>query len=302
VPLDRGPSPLAVKVDNYPAARPQTGLDHADVVFEEPVEGGVTRFVAVFQCEAPPLIGPIRSARMIDVGILEQLSDPLFVHVGGIAPILSALDAADRNGALVDEDLFYDGSVVQHRFGRVAPYSTYVSARSIWRLDPSDTTPPRPLFTYSAAAPAGPAATRISIPFSVYSPVVWHFDAARGVYLLDYGSSPARLTSGRQISTANVVVEKVRVFYGPWVENSEGALEVQAVLTGSGPAMVFRDGVELKGSWERGSLLDPTRFLAADGAPIPLAPGRTFVELVPDSVPVAASAPGGPAAGPATSG
>ena len=74
---------LAVKVDNYPTARPQSGLDQADIVFEEPVEGRITRFVAVFQCQSPSLVGPIRSARAVDAPILDQLSKPIFVHVGG---------------------------------------------------------------------------------------------------------------------------------------------------------------------------------------------------------------------------
>jgi len=68
---------LAVKVDNYAQARPQSGLDMADIVFEEPVEGGITRYVAVFQCQGAPEVGPIRSARNIDIGILGQFGRPL---------------------------------------------------------------------------------------------------------------------------------------------------------------------------------------------------------------------------------
>src|SRR5580698_834968 len=80
---------LAVKVDNYPDARPQSGLDQADIVFDEPVEGGITRFAAVFQCQSPTLVGPIRSARAVDLQIMDQLSKPILVHVGGINPVLA---------------------------------------------------------------------------------------------------------------------------------------------------------------------------------------------------------------------
>ena len=68
---------MAVKIDNYPAGRPQSGLDKADIIFEEPVEGGITRYAAVFQCQDAPLIGPVRSARNIDIGILGQLGQPV---------------------------------------------------------------------------------------------------------------------------------------------------------------------------------------------------------------------------------
>ena len=85
---------MAVKIDNYPDGRPQAGLDKADIVFEEPVEGGITRYAAVFQCQDVALIGPARSARNIDIGILGQLGNPLEAHVGGINPVLANIDAS----------------------------------------------------------------------------------------------------------------------------------------------------------------------------------------------------------------
>ena len=85
---------MAVKIDNYPAGRPQSGLDKADIIFEEPVEGGITRFAAVFQCQDAALIGPVRSARNIDIGILGQLGNPLLAHVGGINPVIANINAS----------------------------------------------------------------------------------------------------------------------------------------------------------------------------------------------------------------
>ena len=85
---------MAVKIDNYPAGRPQSGLDKADIVFEEPVEGGITRYAAVFQCQDVALVGPVRSARNIDIGILGQLGNPLLAHVGGINPVLANINAS----------------------------------------------------------------------------------------------------------------------------------------------------------------------------------------------------------------
>lgn len=273
---------LAVKVDDYPDARPQTGLNQADIVFDEPVEGGITRFAAVFQCQSPPLIGPIRSARAVDVQILSQLSKPILVHVGGINPVLDLLQAAN----LTDFDLRTHGSIVQKVPGRVAPYDTYISATAGWGLEPGDTTPPAPLFTYSSTAPSGTPITSIHIPFADTNNATWTWNAATGRWLLSYSGTRATVSDGGQIAATNIVVQTVHVTYGPWLENSEGGLEVQSQMTGSGPLMVLRNGVAVTGTWKRASVDDPTILSAADGSTIALQPGQTWVEIVPSTVAV----------------
>ncbi|HUY62960.1 MAG TPA: DUF3048 domain-containing protein [Acidimicrobiales bacterium] len=276
---------LAVKVDNYPTARPQSGLDQADVVFEEPVEGGITRLAAVFQCQGADLVGPIRSARAVDVPILDQLSRPLFIHAGGIAPVLGLL----RVGNLLDEDVFTHGQVVDNPSGRVAPYDTYVSTAAAWGLDTTDRTPPEPLFTYATSAEAGQPVTQLHIPFSPTNDTTWRWDQTRQRWLLSYSGTPATVADGTPVAAADIVVERVQVSYGPWAENSEGGLEVQSKLTGSGPLLVLRNGQEISGTWQRSSLGDVTTLTAADGTVIALAPGPTWVEIVPVAVAVTVS-------------
>jgi hypothetical protein len=273
---------LAIKIDNYPAARPQSGLGQADIVFEEPVEGGITRLVAVFQCQNADLVGPIRSARAVDAPILDQLSKPIFIHVVGIPPVLSLVKAAD----LFDEPLLARGPVVQNPRGRYAPYDTYVSAAAGWQLQPTDTAPPAPIFTYSSTTPEGTPVTSLHIPYSQSSNVTWTWYPGSGNWLLSYSGVPATIAEGGQIAVPNVVVQTVQVTYGPWVENSEGALEVQCQLTGSGPLEVFRNGLEMTGTWRRSSLEAPTRLVASNGSTIALQPGETWVELVPSTIAV----------------
>jgi hypothetical protein len=284
---------LAVKVDNYPTARPQAGLDDADIVYEEPVEGGITRYVAVFQCRQAPLVGPVRSARNIDVGLLSQFGAPLLVHVGGIDPVLANINASP----IVNVDLgTWAGAAVQHLPGRVAPYDTYTSTEAIWALRPADTSPPSPVFTYADTPVAGPLVSIIAIPFSNTSPVVWRYDQQRQAYQRFYGFSPDRLANGAQNTASNVIVQFVQLTYGPWLENEQGGLEVQANLddNASGPALVYRDGVAVAGSWQRSTPSQPTQYLTSTGQPIPLRPGPTWVELVPTTVQVTTSpaAPG----------
>jgi len=273
---------LAIKVDNYPAARPQIGLDHADIVFEEPVEGGITRFVAVFQCQSPPKVGPVRSARLIDIKILGQLGKPIFAYAGAINPILRAISRA----RVVNENLIDLPALLERSSSRQPPYNAYVNTTALWRLHKSDRTTPLPLFTYSNTVPSGTRASSVHIPFSTYSEETWRYDPATKQYLLYYSGSKAMLQSGRQITASNIVIQIVHVFYGPYVENSFGALEVQAHLITKGLLEVLRDGVIIKGTWERQSLTSPTRLIASNGQTIPLSPGRTWVDLVPSAIKV----------------
>jgi len=278
---------LAVKVDNYPDARPQSGLNMADIVFEEPVEGGITRYAAVFQCHDAPTVGPIRSARNIDVGILGQFGRPMLANVGGIDPVLVNIG----DSPIIENDLGARGSIVQNPPGRYAPYDTYASTSALWGLHPEMTTPPAPVFSYSTAVPTGTPASVVAIPFSPVSDVVWSYDGGTEQYNRFYGFSPDVGSDGTPNRAANVVVQFVQVTYGPWLENDVGGLEVQANLSmsASGPAEVFRNGIEVSGTWRRDSLSQPTQFASATGAPILLQPGRTWVELVPSTIAVTTS-------------
>ena len=281
-------SAIAVKVDNYPAGRPQSGLTHADIVFEEPVEGGITRFVAVFQCQEASLVGPIRSARAVDAGMLDELSDPIFVHVGGIQPVLQLINAANATNV----DLRFDPPTPTHLSGRYAPYDTYVSTQSVWSHYNRGASAPSPIFTYSSAAPAGTPVGTVHIPFSPTNDNTWTWDAHSGQWMLSIGGRQATVLDGNPIGVANVVVMTVNVTYGPWVEDSHGGLEVQFNPLAGGALQVLRNGVAISGQWERSSLSTPTRLLAADGSQISLAPGETWVEIVPSAIPVTTTPPG----------
>jgi len=279
---------LAVKVDNYPIARPQSGIDKADIIFEEPVEGGITRYVAVFQCQDASLVGPIRSARNIDIGILTEFGSPLLAHVGGINPVLANIDASP----LINLDLGAFGQVIQHVPGRYAPYDTYASTQALYGLKPTDKTVPAPVFRYSSTVPIGNPVASVAIPFSGTSNVVWRYNPTNERFMRYYGSQPDMLADNVQNMAANVIIQTVQVTYGPWLENEEGGLEVQAQLSGtSGPVQVLRDGVDINGTWQRSSPGSPTQFVSGFGQPITLTPGPTWVELVPSTVQVTSTRP-----------
>jgi hypothetical protein len=273
---------IAIKVDNYTAARPQTGLDSADVVYEELVEGGITRFVAVYQCSLPPLVGPVRSARGVDLDILGQLNHPLFVHAGGIDPVISLL----RTGPLTDVNVFDHMTLAIFDKHRRAPYNLFVSPeQALKQLNPGPGLPPF-LFPFGPAAPpGGEPATAVHAPMSETSDVYWRWDAGTGKWVRSYQASgaPALDSEGNPLAFTNVIIQVVQVTYGPWVEDINGALEVRSHLEGSGPVYVLTRGQVIQGTWRRPSLTSQTSYLTPSGQPITLAPGNTWVELMPSS-------------------
>jgi hypothetical protein len=295
-----------MKVDNYslgpaPAeARPQSGLNYADVIFEEQVEGAITRYAAVFQCrQAPGLVGPIRSARVIDIGILSELDSPLLVHVGGIVPVINAIDAS----TLENVDLGIYSNLDVFPPGRFAPYDTYTRTSWVWAQYKSRNTPPAPIFTFSKYPHGGRPVSQIHLDWSYTSDIYWRWSKLTGTWKRFYNVNeavgapdiqPDVLANGVQNQAQNVIVQLVHITYGPWSENFEGGLEVQAkIADNSGKAYVFRNGRMIVGRWTHGSLTSPTIFTNTAGKVIPLEPGRTWVEIFPDVDPVSVTfAPG----------
>ena len=197
--------------------------------------------------------------------------------------MLANIDASP----IVNVDLGEDASIITHPAGRYAPYDTYSSTTQMWGTHPTMTTPPQPLFTYSATPPAGTPVASVNIDFSGTSNVTWTYNPTTRQFERFYnGTTPDTLADGTQNAAANVVVQYVQISYGPWLENSEGGLEVQADLypDASGQAEVFRNGVEITGTWQRSALGSPTQFLTTAGTPISMQPGQTWVELVPNTI------------------
>lgn len=265
---------LAVKVENYPDARPQAGLNAADVVFEELVEGGITRFVALYQCQDAPRVGPVRSARTADPDILAAFRRPILAYSGGAPNVVRVVNEAD----LVPIDETRGGAAFTRDPSRPAPHNLYGSTKALYRVARSKEGPPEPVFTYAEEVDLrSRRATRVHLPFSTtYADVWWTWSRREHAWLRSHGDEPHLEEGGVRISATNVVVQVVEVVIGP-----RGGISPHLELTGSGRAYVFRDGRMILGRWERESPREPTRFLAKDGTEIPLAPGRTWVELLP---------------------
>jgi hypothetical protein len=272
---------LAVKVENLPDARPQAGLQSADIVYEEPVEGGITRFIVLFHCADVDRVGPVRSARTADPDVLSQFGVPILAYSGGAPNVVRVVESSD----LVPIDETDGGDAFARDPARPSPHNLYIGTKAVYRVAHAGRVEPTPVFQYSESLQG--KARRVSsihLPFSAtYADVSWTWNRRLGAWTRAHGDEPHVDESGDPISAANVVVQMV-----PAVIPS-GSLTPQLDLIGSGRAYVFRDGRMIVGRWERDTLHDVTRFVAKDGHEIALAPGRTWVELFPSHLVVETS-------------
>ncbi len=276
VPLAEGQSPpdrsaLVVKIDNVGAARPQTGLNQADIVFEEIVEGRATRFAAVFHSQGSNPVGPIRSGRTQDVDLLSGLNQPIFVWSGGNPGVLrvigeSGFHSINNTGPVPATGFF--------RTGRPRPHNLYHNTDPLWQQLTWAIGRPSPLLRY--VEPGAPVAgeNRGWLQVQVgHNLVRWDYDPASDTYLRSQGGRPHQLTDGR--ATADNVVVLI-TNYRPSVVDARSP---EAITVGTGIAFVMSDGKLQVGVWERDVRTDPINLYTPEGEPILIAPGRTWVEL-----------------------
>ncbi|MDQ1506327.1 MAG: hypothetical protein QOD57_4054 [Actinomycetota bacterium] len=276
---------IAVKVDNAPEARPQSGLDVADIVYEEVVEGGVTRFIAVFHSQAPPVAGPVRSVRPMDPGVLSAYHG-LVAYSGGIPAFVALL----RKAPVQDVDVDVATDAYTWDKSRAAPHNEYVSPEKLWpKAKGANAEPPKAMFVYRAAGEAfGDAdAHHVVIPYSPRQTSVYDWDAAAGTWKRTSNGTPHTTASGAQIAPQNVVIQFVSLHNLDYVDQS-GTKVVESTVIGSGDAWILSAGRMTKGHWSKDSASAPTRFTDGSGNPVKLTPGRTWVHFAPVGTPVTA--------------
>lgn len=276
---------LAIKVENLPQARPQYGLAAADVIYEEPVEGGITRFIAIYQCHDSTRVEPVRSGRLIDPEIVRQYgAHPLFGYSGAIQPAVDAIDASPLVDVGVNRAPL---SAYWRDPARYAPHNLITATPRLYSYGASlnvPEAPPAPTFVFGPEGQGATPAASVHIGYQ-YSDLTWTWRRAAGVFFRSYSDTgPATLGGGGQITASNVVVMHVHMYPSQYQEDATGIHENLLTLTGSGPAQVFRNGSEMDGTWNRPSLSDVTSYLDRSGQPIALTPGQTWVELVPTTV------------------
>jgi hypothetical protein len=272
---------LLVKIGNEPGpARPQSGLNEADVVFDTPAEGFIMRYMAVYQCADASMIGPLRSVRWVDYHLAPEFGHPILAFAGGIDPNVMAV-ASQPN--LSGVNLLTAPSGVAYRTtNRVPPDNFYTSSKALYGLFPSLSGPVRPIFRYSSTLPTGARPlSSIELDFSQGTDVVWQWQRAAGAWLHTYSGAPdIDAMTGQPVTATNVVIEIVPYTIGPYVESRGGTGDVQSETTGAGTGYVLRNGQGIAIRWHRAGAASPTTFSTTDGKPVGLSPGRTWVEIM----------------------
>ena len=274
---------LAVKIENSIDARPQTGLNAADMVWEEVVEGGITRSVAVYQSGVPAEIGPVRSVRPMDPAIAAPLHG-LFAFSGGQQQYVDAVAAAGLQVLSMDA-----GAPGFHRVGsRRAPHNVYATTQTLFdQADPAHNASPPGQFRFAlpsaqpSTAVSGVPAGALHLTLSGSSHPNWTWSAGDGAWLRAEGAKPAVEADGTQMRATNVVVLRVNIA-NTAARDPAGNPVPETQMVGSGDALVASAGRILWATWSKASIGDPVVLAAPDGSPVLLAPGTTWVELVPN--------------------
>lgn len=265
----------AIMIENSPQARPQSGLKDSGLIFEAIAEGGITRFMVLYQQEKPQLIGPVRSVRLYDVEWLAAF-DASLAHVGGSAAALAEV----RNGTYRDIDQFFNSATYWRSTDRYAPHNVYTSFEKIDALNNSKgySTSNFTGFTRTdGKASDSPNATNIDIVISsdLYNSSYIYNKETNTYARFQAGEAHIDRESG-QITPSVVIAMKVD-------EKTvmEDGYRQSIVTIGSGEAVIFQNGVAINATWSKNSKQEQITFKDSNGAEIPLVRGQTWITAIP---------------------
>ena len=281
---DAGDYPsLCIKIENSRSARPQLGLDSADIVIEEVVEGGITRFMAIFHSTLPKEVEPVRSMRPMDPPLAKPFGCPLIFSGGQYAFVQDARKSLKK---VISMDSGDKGFSRDRK--RSAPHNvigdidTFMKTAKAAKL----TSPPSPfefpdLGHASSVVTSGEEASRLDLKMSNYSSVAWKWDPVKSVWLRYEGKDKAVVVSGKQIYATNVVTLTVKI---AMTAKRPGANPVpETKIVGKGKGTLSAGGRNMPINWSKSK--DSTHIVLTDlqGNPVTLIAGNTWIELVPTS-------------------
>ena len=305
--------PLAVKVENHADARPQSGIVDADLVYEELVEGGLTRFICIYLSQESPAIGPTRSARPSDIDITFYLN-PLLICSGGSDSVMSMIRASGM--MYIEEDdahfwrertrraphnLYTSTALLRQYLAEVGDTYNFLPDSGLYFVDPEEeameeeadtsgetedgeTTDEEGIAEESVMVSP---ATSINIAYkAAMCAASYQYDASTDRYLHSIQGAPHNdLTTGSRVAPRNVIVQYVKVTNSGLRDVAGSPVPVSQVI-GSGQCLVFSGGKVYHATWKKGSRSVPTTFSDENGNPVPLRPGQTWIHLLSEDIPV----------------
>jgi Protein of unknown function (DUF3048) N-terminal domain/Protein of unknown function (DUF3048) C-terminal domain len=276
---------IAVKIDNVADARPQVGLNAADVIYVEQAEGGLTRLLAVYASYKPRTVAPVRSVRNADPELLAQYGKIVLAFSGGAGGPLATF----RRSGLVDGSSNARGGLYRRLSNKPAPHNLAVD-----------------LYLLGKALPAAAGARNVGFGWALRDPrllkarhIRW-FTLRMGSTTLSYsydaahqrfvatgpGGALVRDAAGQPLAKPNVLIQFCPTTVDRGDVDVAGNPASYTHTIGHGRALLFRDGRVIDGTWQRGSAIAPTQFLDKSGKPMLLRPGGTWVLLAPTNSPL----------------
>lgn len=257
---------LAVKTDNAAPARPHTGLDKADIVYVERVEGGLSRLIAIYSSDLPDRAGPVRSARESDLELLEQFGDPALAYSGVQRRLKPLIEEASLFAVAPEQA----PAAYERSAERPAPYNLYVLPEKLLAAAPEASEARDIGFRFGAAPARGGERTAehtVSYPSATFS-FTWSPERQRWLVGMDGSDSG--------VGAATVVVQHVTI-RGSQFHDRAGNVSPYTETVGSGTAEVLRDGRRYAAEWSRPTPTSGTEFTTPDGDPMRFARGPVWV-------------------------
>lgn len=269
---------LVVKIDDTSQAHPQIGLEDADLVYIEQVEGGLTRLAAVFSSMIPQRVGPIRSARISDIDLLSQFGRVGFAYSGAqrkLLPVIKSANLLDLGAQHESSSLYMTDPT------RTPPYAMVLRADLLMKMVAEKNLGIESAkdigFVFGKKNSGGTPVAKVVMhwPAATYS-ANWSNTEKR--WLLSHNNAPDLSENGFQLGPTTLIIQMVSITPSQYRDKLGGVTPLSHTI-GSGKAYVLRDGELFAGSWKRQTTESGTTFSLPSGDPINLAAGQIWIAL-----------------------
>jgi hypothetical protein len=275
--------PIACMIDDLSPARPQSGFSDASVVWQAPAEGGIPRYMMIFQERVPREVGPVRSARYYYIAWAAEWR-AMYCHAGGSPQALATLRAKGAGQLVFNADQFFNDPYFWRVTSRFPPHNLYTDGAHLEQLARrvGATAPPgRAAWRFAPDAPLAdrPNGGRIDVAY-LANRITYRYDRATNSYrrYVSGGVRQVDAGTGKAVAPKNVIIMRMR--FGPLNDGHPQKHRLEATVVGSGTAWISTNGRTIKGTWRKRSLTGPTLFYDAAGRPVTLTAGQTFVQVM----------------------
>jgi hypothetical protein len=274
---------IAIMIDDHPDARPQSGFNAASVIWHAPAEGGIPRYMLIFQDQIPESVGPVRSARQYYIAWAAEW-DAVYGHSGGSPQALRTLRNQGNGQLVFNADEFRWGGTFYHRAtDRFAPHNVYTTGKELRKMAKrigADDKPQKAAWKFAPDAPLElrPKGGRISTAYS-WNKISYRYDRKTNTYIRSVSGADPQIdrATGERVAPKNVVI--MLMSFSLLNDGSHKGRQ-EAGFIGTGTAWIATNGHTIKGTWRKDSITKPTRFYDKNGKQVTLTIGQTFVQVM----------------------